>query len=71
MYGFITTGEFWRMLIYDGTFQMSNKLFDTVDKEKGRWMKENWVVVDCMYAALSNGDILGVFTEDLYHVQHF
>ena len=58
VYGFITTGEFWRMLMYDGTFQMSKKLFDTVEKEKGGWMKENSVVVDCMYAALSNGDIL-------------
>ena len=26
VYGFITTGESWRMLRYDGTFQMTNKM---------------------------------------------
>ena len=61
VYGFITTGEFWRMLRYDGTFQMTNKmevLFDTMEEEKGRWMKENSALVDCMYVALRSGGIV-------------
>jgi len=60
VYGFITTGVFWQMLRYDGKFQMTNTmevLFYSMEEEKGRWMKENSVVVDCMYAALSNGGI--------------
>ncbi|KAI5839545.1 hypothetical protein DFP73DRAFT_561270 [Morchella snyderi] len=37
VYGFITTGDSWRMVSYDGTFQMSEKmevLFDTMDDDK-------------------------------------
>jgi hypothetical protein len=39
VYGFITTGDSWRMASYDGTFQMSEKmeiLFDTMDDDKER-----------------------------------
>ncbi|KAI5839539.1 hypothetical protein DFP73DRAFT_587459 [Morchella snyderi] len=58
VYGFVTTGESWRMISYDGTFQMTNKMdviFDTMDEEKELWMKDYSILVDCMYAALSNG----------------
>lgn len=37
VYGFVTTGESWRMISYDGTFQMTNKMgaiFDTMDEGK-------------------------------------
>lgn len=46
------------MISYDGAFQMTNKMnvmFDTMDEEKGLWMKNYPVLVDCMYAALNNG----------------
>lgn len=42
VYGFFTTGETWRMLKYDGIFQMSENmkiLFNTMDGDKERWMK--------------------------------
>lgn len=58
VYGFFTTGETWRMLKYDGIFQMSEKmeiLFNTMDDDKERWMKSYSILVDCMYTALSNG----------------
>ena len=61
VYGFITTGEFWQMIRYDGTFQMTEKfmvLFNTMGKQKDRWMKENSVVVDCLYVALQNGGVV-------------
>lgn len=61
VYGFVTTGDTWRMLKYDGEFQMTNKidvLFDTMSEEKERWMKDYTILVDCMYAALSNGGIV-------------
>lgn len=61
VYGFVTTGESWRMISYDGTFQMTNKMdaiFDTIDEEKELWMKGDSILVDCMYAALSNGGIV-------------
>lgn len=59
--GFITTGESWQMIIYDGKFQISEKmdiLFHTMDEAKERWMKDYSVMVDCMHAALSNGGIV-------------
>ncbi|KAI5839540.1 hypothetical protein DFP73DRAFT_208286 [Morchella snyderi] len=58
VYGFVTTGESWRMISYDGTFQVTNKMdviFDTMDEEKELWMKDFSVLVDCIYAALNNG----------------
>ncbi|KAI5799188.1 hypothetical protein DFH27DRAFT_559923 [Peziza echinospora] len=58
VYGFVTTGEFWRMLSYDGAFEMTNNmevLFDTMDEEKEKWMKDHSVLVDCIYAAMSKG----------------
>ena len=62
VYGFVTTGGSWRMLSYDGrTFKVTDKIevvFDTMgrnDQTKEKWMKEFSVLVDCVYAALSNG----------------
>ena len=59
LYGFVTTGDSWRMLSYDGAlFQVSDKLhvvFDTMGKDKDKWMREYSLLVDCMYAALNNG----------------
>lgn len=58
VYGFVTTGESWRMISCDGRFQMTDKmevLFDTMEGAKERWMKDYSVLVDCMYVALSNG----------------
>ena len=62
VYGFVTTGESWRMLSYDGTFQMTNVMqltFHTMSEEKETWMKDYSVVVDCIYAALSSGGHCG------------
>jgi len=61
VYGFITTGEDWRMVKYDGvTFQMAEKftvLFHTMGKDKDRWMREGSFLVDCIMVALYNGGI--------------
>jgi len=54
IYGFITTGDSWRMVTYDGTFKIIEKmelLFDTMDG--GLYS----VLVDCLNGALSNGGI--------------
>ncbi|PUU80209.1 hypothetical protein B9Z19DRAFT_1173202 [Tuber borchii] len=60
-YGFVTTGELWRMIQYDGTkFQMTETfhcLFGEIGQEKGRWMEEFSVVVECILAALQSGGI--------------
>ncbi|KAI5844493.1 hypothetical protein DFP73DRAFT_549515 [Morchella snyderi] len=62
VYGFVTTGESWQMLKYDGTsFQLSGKMdvvFPWMDEDKELWMKDYSVLVDCMYAALSSGGIV-------------
>ncbi|KAF8427841.1 hypothetical protein EV426DRAFT_699917 [Tirmania nivea] len=66
IYGFVTTGDVWRMLSYDGaTFQITDKLFmvfDLMCNYKDKWMREYSLVVDCLYAALSKG---GVKEEDV------
>ena len=61
VYGFITTGDTWRMASYDGAFQITEKmeiLFDTMGEGKERWMKDYSVLVDCMNVALTNGGIV-------------
>lgn len=59
IYGFVTTGDDWRMLKYDGKeFVMTEKfvvLFDTMSERKERWLQENAIIVDCMLIALTNG----------------
>ncbi|KAI5838057.1 hypothetical protein DFP73DRAFT_617573 [Morchella snyderi] len=51
LYGFVTTGYSWRMIRYDGSFQMRDKfdiLFGGIGKVKETWMKDYSVLVDCM-----------------------
>jgi len=58
VYGFITMGDSWRMISFDGDFKISEKielLFDTMDECKERWMKNYSILVDCFNVALSNG----------------
>ena len=56
IFGFVTTGESWRMLKYDGTsFQVTEKIhaaFETMREDKERWMRDYSIVVDCIYVAL-------------------
>ncbi|KAF8429509.1 hypothetical protein EV426DRAFT_123779 [Tirmania nivea] len=60
VYGFITTGVVWRMLRYDagdGSFLVSNRIeavFDTMRRERERWIRDFSVIVDCVYAALGD-----------------
>ena len=58
MYGFITNGDSWRIISFDGEFKMSKKIelmFDTMDEDKERWMADYSILVDCFNLALSNG----------------
>lgn len=59
-YGFVTTGDSWRMLRYDSdrSFLVTNKIeavFDTMGRDEKKWMREFSVIVDCVYAALGDG----------------
>jgi len=58
VYGFVTTGDSWRMLSYDGErLKVTDKIeviFDTMVRNKEKWMKEFSVLVDCIYAALDS-----------------
>lgn len=62
VYGFVTTGEHWQMLEYDGIlFRKTDTfavLFDSMNERKETWMKEGAVLVDCMNLALINGGIM-------------
>ena len=62
VYGFITTGELWQMFCYDGKGFCETRrmvaLFDGMSENKGLWMKDCSVLVDCLVAALSIGDIV-------------
>ncbi|RPA93365.1 hypothetical protein L873DRAFT_1748747 [Choiromyces venosus 120613-1] len=59
VYGFVTTGEQWQMLRYDGTVFTQTEnflvLFPNMGQEKGRWMKGHSIIVDCIHAALRSG----------------
>ncbi|RPA93683.1 hypothetical protein L873DRAFT_1629731, partial [Choiromyces venosus 120613-1] len=59
VYGFVMTGETWQMFRNNGTsYQLSEQmdvLFDTMGKDRERWMKDYSILVDCMFGALSNG----------------
>ncbi|KAF8448120.1 hypothetical protein BGX38DRAFT_1330453 [Terfezia claveryi] len=61
LYGFVTTGEDWIMYRYDGTsFMVAGKvraLFETMGKNKKRWIDNHSTVVDCLYSAMSDGGI--------------
>ncbi|KAF8455173.1 hypothetical protein BGX38DRAFT_216177 [Terfezia claveryi] len=62
VYGFITTGESWRMISFDGTsFQLTYKfdvMFEGMKNEYEKWKKEFSLLVDCMVFALSDGGIV-------------
>ncbi|KAG0632804.1 hypothetical protein HOY80DRAFT_731632 [Tuber brumale] len=58
VYGFVTMGDFWRMVSFDGTFKKSQVvglLFETMAEEEERWMADYSILVDCLNVALSNG----------------
>lgn len=61
LYGFVTTGESWQMIRYDGiSFKITEKmdvLFGTMGENQQRWIKEYSILVDCMYMALANGGV--------------
>jgi len=57
VYGFITMGDSWRTVSFDGEFKISEKmelLFDTVGKAMDRWMKNYSILVACFNVALSS-----------------
>ncbi|KAG0131846.1 hypothetical protein HOY82DRAFT_645559 [Tuber indicum] len=62
VYGFVTTGEQWRMLSYDGiTFQITDTflaVFGRILEQKSLWMEEYSVVVECLLIALRSGGIV-------------
>jgi len=49
------------MLCYDvsdGSFLVTNRIevvFDTMGRDEKKWMRDFSVIVDCVYAALSDG----------------
>ena len=59
VYGFVTTGAQWQMIMYDGSeFLMTEELtllFRTMKENKEKWMAEYSAVVDCLVVALCNG----------------
>lgn len=62
VYGFVTTGEVWGIVRYDGVnFQMSNRfavLFGTMGREKDRWMAEGAIIVDSIITVLRTAGAL-------------
>ena len=63
LYGFVTTGEQWQMFRYDGTsFSVTEKLsviFETMERDKKKWIDNYSVVVGCLYSALCDGGVCG------------
>ncbi|KAG0133218.1 hypothetical protein HOY82DRAFT_538324 [Tuber indicum] len=58
VYGFITKGDTWRMVSFDGTFKISNQMhlmFDGMAKEEEEWMAHYSILIDCFNVALSDG----------------
>lgn len=58
VYGFITMGDDWRMATCDGSFQISGRMgliFDTMHNDKEKWLKNNYILVDCLNVALNYG----------------
>ncbi|RPB23803.1 hypothetical protein L211DRAFT_786034, partial [Terfezia boudieri ATCC MYA-4762] len=57
---YLETGDSWRMVRFDGAFEISEKmdiLFDTMGEDEQRWMDDHSMLVDCLNVALSNGGI--------------
>ncbi|KAG0635007.1 hypothetical protein HOY80DRAFT_481724 [Tuber brumale] len=58
VYGFVTQGDSWRMISFDGTFTLSKKielLFDDMGENQKEWMADYSTIVECFNVALSNG----------------
>ena len=58
VYRFVTSGETRQMLSYDGTFQMARQMhvfFGSMQQHEGLWANEHLMLVDSIYAVLSNG----------------
>jgi len=57
VYGFVTTGDDWRMVSYDGIIFWMTEKFTVLSTSncRDRWMKEGSVLVDCIIAALRSG----------------
>jgi len=58
VYGFITNGDSWRMISFNGEFEISEKIeliFDSMAQDKNRWMKDYSILIDCLNVALSEG----------------
>lgn len=59
VYGFVTTGEEWKMVRYEGgVFAQTHKfqaLFENMEQGKEKWMKESSIVVDCIHEAFRSG----------------
>ncbi|KAG0644747.1 hypothetical protein HOY80DRAFT_996695 [Tuber brumale] len=56
--GFITMGDSWRMVSYDGTFVITGVIqltFDAMATHKLMWMESYSMLVDCFNVALSDG----------------
>ncbi|KAG0124740.1 pyridoxal phosphate-dependent transferase [Tuber indicum] len=65
VYGFITQGDSWRMISFDGTFKLSKRidlLFDDMGEKEEEWMADYSILVECLDVALTNGgkDPIGV-----------
>ncbi|KAG0637269.1 hypothetical protein HOY80DRAFT_1002797 [Tuber brumale] len=57
-YGFITQGDSWRMISFDGTFKLSKKIelmFDDMGEKEEEWMADYSTQVECLDVALTNG----------------
>lgn len=62
LYGFVTTGESWRMIRYNGiSFEKTEKmdvLFETMGENQQRWIEHYSALVDCINLALDTGGIV-------------
>ena len=55
VYGFVTTGKYWQMLVYDGILQITEEmtvLFPSMANNRVRWMADYSMLVDCIVVAL-------------------
>ncbi|KAG0137009.1 hypothetical protein HOY82DRAFT_651127 [Tuber indicum] len=59
VYGFVTMGDYWKMITYDGEFKISEPiglLFETMGQNEKQWMANYSILVDCFNVALSHGE---------------
>ncbi|PUU73691.1 hypothetical protein B9Z19DRAFT_1111067 [Tuber borchii] len=59
LYGFVTSGDCWRIIRYQGgIFTQTDPVqvvFRTMEHEKEKWLKESSIIVDFLHAALRSG----------------